>query len=1381
MRSKFRALMRTTFPSLFGGTKDSPAKHSRRTDRQSRTKRPGLEVLEGRTMLVVDAVGRFPLIVGPSTGFDGVVQVFSPGGFCSGTLIADGVETGRHILTAAHCVDNDVDTTSPPDGTPDRGNGTVDAGTHRVRFDMPGGPITLSVPAANITVHNQWNGFANQGSDIALIRLPELAPFGAEKRFPYRDTDEMADQGENFQFLGYGRTNRTNTAIDGTCPGPVGTICSGNFGHSGSDPAGLPTGTKRMGFNRLDGVTTFPAGSGSAFDQYLSFDMDDPNSTTDSGTFGEALSAPGDSGGPLLISSLIAGVASTGRYLTPPAYGGTANYTRVSSFAGWIDQITAARYSLVLDMNNQLAGNDGSADRIELRTQNQFVQILVNEQLYHSDLATKIQGITIRGSNDSETITITSTIQRSLTVNSGSGFDTINIESLPRGMNASINTGADRDIVNFSPTLRDLNNIQSSVVINGGPIFFEDDINFYDFNNSSRNRSYVLDQTSLKLPGSAATVSFTNIAAIFVGAGSADDSTVNVWGTPAGSATTIQDAAVVNFGKPQPFPFIGKSTGDVRGAVSLTSLFRGVALTIDDTADALASTVDITRNAVQGLSDLPIDFTFARLSSLTINAGTGGNTVTVQDTRASDLTGPITLKTGSGADTVNIQQVNTFVLVNGQRGLDTVNFGLNGNMQGIAAPVQVLNTGAWSTLNLDDSANTLPRAVSLDAIGTFGTISGLAPAVISYRKQDLAALNVSGGSGNNVFDILNTAQSTIAGGSPTTLLAGNGLFDAINVLGTTGPLFVDPQSNFNQITIGGQSGPGGSLNRIRGDVTLRGQDGVRGNFVDIIDRASTGRYIYTMDAQRLFRTNPTGGAPTGNISYGDLPLDGLEIFGANRGNVFQINGTPLADESVVGGGVHVATGDGNDSATVLGASAGRLNVLLGAGANQSITIGDATHSLDAVQGAVHVSGNGFIDASISDEASTTPKLTTIDYNAADGQIVERYVSHLVDSAKTKLNTFRFAFPGQAHITYQAGRTGIAGIYNQIDVHGVPANTDVVVSGGPDYDVFTVGFAADASRILGPVTIHSAQADIDFAYFYDYLNPNRQTYTVRTNPLDSTGVLVERAGLPTVTYNGLTQLVYYSPLVGGNITNVQSGPANLYLNMQVGEGDTITLGSSAPALGGTLDGIAGPAAFSSYGLDDVVTLIVDDSGNTTTARDVAIGPHEPGQFGLITGLTGSSLLFRDYENYVVDIRGGALNDRFVMSGNPLNANISIDGGAGNDVLIGSGGNVLRGGAGRDLLIAGVLASILEGGADEDILIGGTLRDNRPTVLDAIMAEWSRADGYDARVANLRSGLLSVDNVVGNGDGNTLTGGGDALDLFFGSLVTDLQEGEVLVPL
>ena len=129
--------------------------------------------------------------------------------------------------------------------------------------------------------------------------------------------------------------------------------------------------------------------------------------------------------------------------------------------------------------------------------------------------------------------------------------------------------------------------------------------------------------------------------------------------------------------------------------------------------------------------------------------------------------------------------------------------------------------------------------------------------------------------------------------------------------------------------------------------------------------------------------------------------------------------------------------------------------------------------------------------------------------------------------------------------------------------------------------------------------------------------------------------------------------------------------------------------------------------------------------------------------------------------------------------------NVIGRAGNDILVGDGGNLLSGGAGRDLLIAGPRASLLFGGEGEDLLIGGTTtHDENPTSLDEVIAEWTRTDAdYDTRLGNLRSGLLARSQVRSNGQQNGLFGEGD-FDAFFGVIdldASDHSEGESFMSL
>jgi hypothetical protein len=113
--------------------------------------------------------------------------------------------------------------------------------------------------------------------------------------------------------------------------------------------------------------------------------------------------------------------------------------------------------------------------------------------------------------------------------------------------------------------------------------------------------------------------------------------------------------------------------------------------------------------------------------------------------------------------------------------------------------------------------------------------------------------------------------------------------------------------------------------------------------------------------------------------------------------------------------------------------------------------------------------------------------------------------------------------------------------------------------------------------------------------------------------------------------------------------------------------------------------------------------------------------------------------------------------------------NVIGSAYDDILIGNGGNVLTGGAGRDVLVAGRAASTLNGGNGDDLLIGGFLYADdedgelNPDAIEAIAAEWFRRDvDYATRSGTLQT--LLAGPMIFNGGGNTLRGQGD-LDLFF----------------
>ncbi|MBA3485549.1 MAG: hypothetical protein H0T51_27460, partial [Pirellulales bacterium] len=121
--------------------------------------------------------------------------------------------------------------------------------------------------------------------------------------------------------------------------------------------------------------------------------------------------------------------------------------------------------------------------------------------------------------------------------------------------------------------------------------------------------------------------------------------------------------------------------------------------------------------------------------------------------------------------------------------------------------------------------------------------------------------------------------------------------------------------------------------------------------------------------------------------------------------------------------------------------------------------------------------------------------------------------------------------------------------------------------------------------------------------------------------------------------------------------------------------------------------------------------------------------------LILGGTGHDTLY-----------GGA-GDDVLLGGD---GDDDLMGRGGNDVLVGGAGrDIMDGGVGRDLLIGGANEDRLHGGTDDDILIGGyTAHDGDLGALDAIMTIWGSAASFESRGASLTGsgGLLVPEATV-----------------------------------
>jgi hypothetical protein len=108
----------------------------------------------------------------------------------------------------------------------------------------------------------------------------------------------------------------------------------------------------------------------------------------------------------------------------------------------------------------------------------------------------------------------------------------------------------------------------------------------------------------------------------------------------------------------------------------------------------------------------------------------------------------IGLTTGNGADVVNIPSNAIATTLNSHGGNDTVNLGSAGSVQNILGDVNVNNTPAFSTINVDDSADAIARTfITLEN----GNLFGLAPGAINWVPGDVNAITISTGTGGNTY------------------------------------------------------------------------------------------------------------------------------------------------------------------------------------------------------------------------------------------------------------------------------------------------------------------------------------------------------------------------------------------------------------------------------------------------------------------------------------------------------------------------------------------------------------------------------------------------------------------------------------------------------
>jgi hypothetical protein len=774
-----------------------------------------LEPLEQRLMPVV-GLSAPPPAIPPGGNFDGVVHV-NAGANSLGTGAL--LYTGTDILTAAHCVTGGTGKQARPDGV-------------TVQFDMPSGPVVIPVPASDIFIHPSFTGNFLDGYDIAVIHLPVVPPFAAQRYQLYQtppgfdpNSSPMQELGQEFELVGYGLTGTGTTGAQ--------------LDTQGSKRAGANTVESAMS-STLEPGWTGPDLSAWAYDFDATPDATDNPAVSD----GEAMNAEGDSGGPNFINGQLAGLTDAGgdgkfASLADPTRIGLV--TRVAYFEDWVhskvQQEAGLKQQMVLDMsqwetaeNTVLAHRNGAA-----------IELVVNGQVLYSAPASQVESLTIDGNGRNNHLSITSDLGIPVTVTgvlTETWFDPQGNEASRQVQDALVATYYGLDPAGYPITLPTVGDAHP---YNNVLYTYRDNVNALTVDDDTPASALMVTTQSVALANE--TIGFTGQTSVSVTAdGSAPmvsvalgldgaPNTFQVDGTPAGGLTITpgNNNDQVMVGDPNNgLDRIG--TLNVQGGT-------GTSLALDDEAahnEAAFIAPQGNGTAVTIFGHSPsFDVTASEVTytdrwTVTDELLTGAQTPVVQDTMTGTdvahiqysnlatlaITGgtpqPLEvlgrlLATGGTGNTFNVSDTASLpVTVQAGNGADVVNVGAADELLQYVGNVTV-NGGTGTVLNLDDQANTpgqgahgsdlwgldiatSPRyAIADHSVQRTDSVTGTdaqtgkvvytSDPLTKVTYQQVASLVINGGAGTNTFNLQGTAPSTtgmsILGGSGNNTLVGS--------------------------------------------------------------------------------------------------------------------------------------------------------------------------------------------------------------------------------------------------------------------------------------------------------------------------------------------------------------------------------------------------------------------------------------------------------------------------------------------------------------------------------------------------------------------------------------------------------------------------------
>jgi hypothetical protein len=757
------------------------------------------------------------------------------------------------------------------------------------------------------------------------------------------------------------------------------------------------------------------------------------------------------------------------------------------------------------------------------------------------------------------------------------------------------------------------------------------------------------------------------------------------------------------------------------------------------------------------------------ISSVVVNTGTGNDTVTIGSTPMTYSEPPLGL-IGSTARGLPIT-------VNLGDGADTVNVGDSLNRLVQHGDVTVTGGSGTATLNVNDQGTQSFETYTI----TDNTVSRTSGGVAAIYYSHIQNLNLNTGAATETVNV----QSTPAG-TATTVNLGNGV-DTVNVgdylnrLVQQGAVTVNGQNGNATLNVNDQGTQSSETYTITNNMVSRTSGGVAAIYYAHIQNL----HVYAGAAAETIDVQGTASGTTTTILAG-TGLDNVTVnplFGIAGplivDGTLAANGTRLTRLTVLDGQTffpwqappaYTLTSDTiqhTGSAPITYQSLASVSLTTGiatafplivnivstasgtdttvtthaGGAPNFVYVGDARKTLDGIQGQLTLDGAIFSQLFLTDTGTTADKT----YIVADDTIGR------VGSANIVYHNFALSLS-------LAGGSG----QDAFEVEATSANTPVILNGGGRLNTFNLGRFTTLNDFLLPLTVNGQRTS-------KIVVSDGLTRTSHNYVLSPSGLARDGRGVLKFANASLSVLGSY---FGNNTFTVTGAPTDFPVSFFGGAGNNTLIGPDDNHLH-TWD-VTGLNAGTLYDpAEAAVTFKSIQNLKGGSGDDLFAFANGASISGAVDGGGGTNSL--DYlaltGNVLVDLQTGSATG---VGGSIANIQ-NVTGGGGSNILVGDGGDVLTGGTGPNLLIAGATASKLIGGGGENILVAGTtVYDKDAVSLQAILDYWAGTDDYATRVANLTAGngvpRLDATTVTGNGGGGTLLGG-PGLDLFYGSLASD----------